>query len=191
MLNRRFFIKFVIFPISLVTMGHAPWGQWQVYRMRHMLLLSVIEDEKSYPFSKQIIESLEKTLPEARARPARARGYRRVYNLLSTDQMPLAVLSKDIAVSLLYGTGVFSDFSPVSMNIVYDFGEMVLIARPKMPDSHTWRIADALIRSEKFVPSINNTEIPLHNGAKIRFMNMPIPAEPKELEESKKKESIY
>ena len=39
--------------------------------------------------------------------------------------------------------------------------------------------------------SINNTEIPLHNGAKIRFMNMPIPAEPKELEESKKKESIY
>ena len=60
MLNRRFFIKFVIFPISLVTMGHAPWGQWQVYRMRHMLLLSVIEDEKSYPFSKQIIESLEK-----------------------------------------------------------------------------------------------------------------------------------
>ena len=54
MLNRRFFIKFIIFPISFIAMGHAPWGQWQVYRMRHMLLLSVIEDEKSYPFSKVI-----------------------------------------------------------------------------------------------------------------------------------------
>ena len=29
-------------------------------------------------------------------------------NLLSTDQMPLAVLSKDIAISLLYGTGAVS-----------------------------------------------------------------------------------
>ena len=104
------------------SMGHAPWGQWQVYRMRHMLILSVIEDENSYPFSKEIISSLEDALPEARARPARARGYRRVYNLLSTDQMPLVVLSKEIALSLLYGNGVFSDFSPVNMNLVYDFG---------------------------------------------------------------------
>jgi hypothetical protein len=190
MLNRRFLIKFIIFPISLMAMGHAPWGQWQVYRMRHMLLLSVIEDEKSYPFSKIIIKSLEKTLPQARARPARARGYRRVYNLLSTDQMPLAVLSKDIAISLLYGTGVFSDFAPVNMNIVYDFGEMVLIARPKMPDNHTWRITDALIRSGKFISTNNNTEIPFHNGSKIRLMNMPIPEEPKETEENKIKESI-
>jgi hypothetical protein len=191
MLNRRFFIKFIIFPIAFMSMGHAPWGQWQVYRMRHMLLLSVIEDEESYPFSKIIIESLVETLPEARARPARARGFRRVYNLLSTDQMPLVVLSKNTAISLLHGEGVFSDFSPVEMNIVYDFGEMVLMARPKMPDNHTWRITDALIRSGKFTPVINNTEIPIHNGTKIRLMNMPIPEESKELEDSKKKESIY
>ena len=172
-------------------MGHAPWGQWTVYRMRHMLFLSVIEDPESYPFSKTIIASLEETLPEARARPARARGFRRVYNLLSTDQMPLVVLSKNTAISLLHGTGVFSEFSPVNMQIVYDFGEMLLLARPKMPDSHTWRITDALIRSGKFISVINNNEIPTHNGTKIRFMNMPIPEEPKELEENKKKESIY
>lgn len=190
MLNRRFFIKLIIFPISLITMGHAPWGQWQVYRMRHMLLLSVIEDEKSYPFSKTIINSLEKTLPEARARPARARGYRRVYNLLSTDQMPLAVLSKNTAISLLYGMGVFSDFPPVSMQIVYDFGDMVLLARPKMPDSHTWRITDAIIRSGKFVSVIHNTEIPIHNGSNLRLLNMPMPAEPKELEKDEENEPI-
>ena len=190
MLNRRFFFKFIIFPIAFITMGHAPWGQWTVYRMRHMLFLSVIEDPESYPFSKTIISSLEETLPEAKARPARARGFRRVYNLLSTDQMPLVVLSKNTAISLLYGTGVFSEFSPVRMQIVYDFGEMLLLARPKMPDSHTWRITDALIRSGKFISVTNNTEIPIHNGSKIRLLNLPMPEEPKAKEENKTEEPI-
>ena len=66
-----------------------------------------------------------------------------------------------------------------NMNIVYDFGDMLLMARPKMPDSHTWRITDALIRSGKFNRVINNTEIPVHNGSKIRFMDLPMPEEPK------------
>ncbi len=183
MIDRRYFTKSLILSCSFFSMGHAPWGQWQVYRMRHMLILSVIEDENSYPFSKKVIDSLEQTLPESRARPARARGFRRVYNLLSTDQMPLVVLSKDVAISLLYGTGVFSEFLPVNMNLVYDFGDMVLMARPKMPDSHTWRITDAIIRSDKFYRSINNTEIPVHNGSKIRFMNLPMPEEPKNNDE--------
>ena len=43
-------------------MGHAPWGQWQVYRMRHMLFLSVQEDEDSYPFSKEIIDMVRKDI---------------------------------------------------------------------------------------------------------------------------------
>ena len=183
MLNRRFFSKSLILSLSFFSMGHAPWGQWQVYRMRHMLILSVIEDKNSYPFSKKIIDSLEQTLPESRARPARARGFRRVYSLLSTDQMPLVVLSKDVAISLLYGTGVFSEFSPVNMNLVYDFGSMVLLARPKMPDSHTWRITDAFIRSGEYDGVINNTEIPIHNGSNTRFMNLPMPEEPKKDEE--------
>ena len=190
MLNRRFLLKFIILPIGFITMGHAPWGQWQVYRMRHMLLLSVIEDPESYPFSKIIIEALEETLPEAKARPARARGFERVYNLLSTDQMPLVVLSKNNAISLLYGTGVFSEFSPVRMQIVYDFGEMLLLARPKMPDSHTWRITDAIIRSGKFTSVIHNTEIPVHNGSNVRLLNLPIPDEPKAKDDKTKEEPI-
>ena len=183
MINRRIFFNIGLFLSSIYMMGHAPWGQWQVYRMRHMLLLSVREDEKSYPFSKVIIDALSETLPEARARPARARDYRRVHSLLSTDQIPLAVLSKDVVISLLYGTGVFNNFSPVSMNMVFDFGELMLIARPTMPDSHTWRITDALIRYGKFEQVINNTEIPIHHGSKIRFNNLPIPEEPKEIDE--------
>jgi len=177
MLNRRNFNKFTFLFALLYMMGHAPWGHWQAYRMRHMLLLSVQEDEDSYPFSKIIVEILSLTLPNARARPARAKDYRRVHSLLSTDQMPLAVLSEDVAISLLYGTGVFNEFSPVSMNLVFDFGKMLLIARPQMPDNHTWRITDALIRSGRFNNILNNTEIPIHNGSRIRMMNMPMPIE--------------
>ena len=91
MINRRKFSK-LFFLITLPCfMGHAPWGQWQVYRMRHMLFLSVQEDEESYPFSKVIIDALSTTLPDAKARPARAKDFRRVHSLLSTDQMPLVV----------------------------------------------------------------------------------------------------
>ena len=178
MINRRKFSK-LFFLITLPCfMGHAPWGQWQVYRMRHMLFLSVQEDEESYPFSKVIIDALSTTLPDAKARPARAKDFRRVHSLLSTDQMPLVVLSKNIALSLLSGTGVFNNYSPVSMNLVYHFGKMLLLARPNMPDSHTWRLTDALIRSGKFFNKINDTEIPIHNGSNIRFMNLPMPADP-------------
>ena len=88
MLNRRLFLNSLVLSIPLFSMCHAPWGQWQVYRMRHMLILSVIEDENSYPFSKEIISSLEQVLPEARARPARARGYRRVYSYFQQIKCP-------------------------------------------------------------------------------------------------------
>ena len=177
MINRRKFSKTLFLVSLLPIMAHAPWGQWQVYRMRHMLLLSVQEDKDSYPFSKVIIEALTATLPEASARPARAKDYRRVHSLLSTDQMLLAVLSKNIAISLLYGTGEFDNYSPVNMNIVFNFGKMLLLARPNMPDSHTWRITDAIIRSGKFSIGINDTEIPVHNGSNKRFMNLPMPEE--------------
>ena len=60
---------------------------------------------------------------------------------------------------------------------------MVLLARPKLPDIHTWRITDALIRSGEYDGVINNTEIPIHNGSNTRFMNLPMPEEPKKDEE--------
>ena len=59
MINRRNFLKFVPIIFSLSIVGHAPWGQWQVYRQRHMLFLSTIEDKPSYPFSKILVEMFE------------------------------------------------------------------------------------------------------------------------------------
>jgi len=65
-----------------------------------------------------------------------------------------------------------------------------LLARPKMPDSHTWRITDALISSGKFTSVIHNTEIPIHNGSNIRLLKLPMPNEPKTKEDNSKEEPI-
>ena len=103
MLNRRFLFRLSLVPGCLLLLGHAPWGQWQVYRQRHMLFLSTREDKPSYPFSKTLVSIIELYLPEASPKPARAKDYRTVHGLLSTDQMPVAVLSKNVAKSLILG----------------------------------------------------------------------------------------
>ena len=60
---------------------------------------------------------------------------------------------------------------------------MVLMARLKCH----YRIIN---NDQKIEGIISNTEIPLHNGSKIRFMNMPMPEEPLENEEIDNLESI-
>jgi len=179
MINRRNFLKFVPIIFSLSIVGHAPWGQWQVYRQRHMLFLSTIEDKPSYPFSKILVEMFEKYLPEASPRPARAKDFMRVHSLLISDQMPVAVLSKEIAHSLIQGKGKFKAYSPVEMKLLYDFGDMVLIARPKMPNNHAWRIVDAIIRSNNFkiFNYENDLYFDLHQGALGALKGDPMPIE--------------
>lgn len=180
MLSRRIYIKCLVLGLGVAVSGHAPWGQWQVYRMRHMLFLSTIEDKPSYPFSKLLVKLFELYLPEASPRPARAKDFRRVHSLLISDQMPVVVLSKNVAKSLILGEKEFKEFGPVQMNLLYDFGDMVLLARPKMPDNHAWRLVDAILRSGEFSKfSYGDSNIPflLHGGAKKALEGKAIPEE--------------
>ena len=43
-----------------------------MYRQKHLLILSSRDDDISYPFSKELVSCLDKVLPIAKARPARA-----------------------------------------------------------------------------------------------------------------------
>ena len=121
----------------------------------------------------------EKYLPEASPRPARAKDFMRVHSLLISDQMPVAVLSKEIAHSLIQGKGKFKAYSPVEMKLLYDFGDMVLIARPKMPNNHAWRIVDAIIRSNNFKTFNYESDLyfDLHQGALGALKGDPMPIE--------------
>ena len=83
----RLFLRFVtIFFVYILLSGHSPWGQYHAYRQQHLLVMSTREDVPTYPFSKELVKVINQELPEASARPARARTFKRVQSLLSTGQ---------------------------------------------------------------------------------------------------------
>ena len=84
----------IYFFILLISSAHSPWGQYLAYREQHLLIMSTREDVPTYPYSKILIDVINKQLPDASARAARAKTFRRVQGLFSTNQMPLVLLSK-------------------------------------------------------------------------------------------------
>ena len=82
-----FKIKLVIIGIYFFISGHAPWGQHEVYRQMHMLVMCSKKDEGAFEFTKKLKIVLDEYLPEAKARVARARDSERLTNLLITNQM--------------------------------------------------------------------------------------------------------
>ena len=114
--------------------------------------MSPIPDEPTYPYSKKLVEVINQVIPEAKARPARAKNFERVHNLFKTKQMHLVLLSKSNAKALLEGSGPFSDFGAVNIRTLYAFGDMLLLVQPDFPDSHVWLLADAFKKSYKSLP---------------------------------------
>ena len=87
------FIPLIFFPNSGAT--HSPWGQYQVYRQKHLLILSTKDDLPSYEASKKLVTAINKLEPSAKARPARAKNLTRAHSLLKSNQMQFAILSKN------------------------------------------------------------------------------------------------
>jgi hypothetical protein len=67
--------------------------------------MSTIVDEPTYPYSKKLVEAINQVIPEAKARPARAKNFERVHSLFKTKQMHLVLLYKINAKELLEGSG--------------------------------------------------------------------------------------
>ena len=126
--------------VYILIAGHSPWGQYHAYRQQHLLIMSTREDAPTYPFSKQLIEIINQELPEASARPARARTFKRVQSLLSTGQIPLLLLSKKNARALIQGIGPFRKFGKTKSFVIYNFGDLVLLAEPNFPNRHAWQL---------------------------------------------------
>jgi len=80
--------------------------------------MSTREDAPTYPFSKILIEVINQALPEASARPARARTFKRVQSLISTGQIPLVLLSKKNARAFINGTGPFRKFGKTKSFVI-------------------------------------------------------------------------
>ncbi len=165
---------------SLTAYAHSPWGQYQVYRQKHLLILSTIVDEPTYPYSKKLVEAINQVIPEANTRPARAKNFERVHSLIKTKQLQLVLLSKGNAKALLEGSGPFSNFGAVDVRTLYSFGDMLLLVQPDFSDSHVWLLADAfkkLYRSlpDAFPPEKILTLPNLHPAALLAIRGDPQP----------------
>ena len=148
-INKIFLNIFVYLFIYLIFSAHSPWGQYLAYREQHLLIISTREDAPTYPYSKILVDVINTKLPEANARPARARTFRRVQGLFSTNQMPLLLLSKKNAKALIKGKGVFKKFGTADAKIIYYFDDLVLLAQPTFPDKFAWLLTNAIIEGEK------------------------------------------
>ena len=114
--------------------------------------MSTISDEPTYRYSKKLVEAINEIIPEAKARPARAKNFERVHSLFKTKQMHLVLLSKGNAEALLEGSGHFSDYGPIDFRTLYAFGDMLLLVQTDFPDSHVWLLADAFKKIHTRLP---------------------------------------
>jgi len=166
--------------IYLVFSAHSPWGQYLAYREQHLLIMSTREDLPTYPYSKILVDVINKELPEASARPARARTFRRVQGLFSTNQMPLLLLSKKNAKALIIGKGVFKKFGAADAKVIYYFDDLVLLAQPSFPDKFAWLLTNAIIKGEKeLIGATSPLDIrkisDIHPGALMALNNEKMP----------------
>ena len=179
-IRKKFFNILVYFFIYLVFSAHSPWGQYLAYREQHLLIMSTREDLPTYPYSKILVEVINKQLPEASARAARAKTFRRVQGLFSTNQMPLVLLSKKNAKALITGKGVFKKFGSAEAKVIYYFDDLVLLAQPSFPDKFAWLLTNAIVKGESELigsksPLKSKKSIDIHPGTLKALNNEEMP----------------
>jgi len=171
--------------VMVLVSGHSPWGQYQVYRQKHLLIMSTISDEPTYSFSRRLVTALNEVLPEANARPARAKHFERLHSLFSTKQMQIMVLSRSNADAAQKGEGPFAEFGPLSFKIIYQFGELQLLAQTDFPVQHAWMITNAIVNSTTISNFLDSPKdvlqlTNLHEGSALALQNDPMPLDPRE-----------
>ena len=142
--------------------------------------MSTIPDDPTYKYSKKLVEAINEIIPEAKARPARAKNFERVHSLFKTKQMQLVLLSTGNAEALLEGSGPFSDYGPIDVRTLYAFRDMLLLVQPDFPDSHVWLLADAFKKIHNRLPGALTPQQVMvlqnpHPSALLAFRGNPIP----------------
>lgn len=125
--------------------AHTPYGQWVVYRQKHLLIGAHRGDDRTYQLAKRIVAALADELPEARARVARGPRPERIASLISTGQMLIAVLSEAEAQRMIKALPPFDGYMPIELRGLAALSDgYLLVASPELPDDHAWLVAQAL-----------------------------------------------
>lgn len=127
------------------ALAHTPYGQWVVYRQRHLLVGAHRGDLKTYELAQAIVAGLQQELPEAEARVARGPRPQRIASLMGTGQMFLAVLSLDEADRMARAAAPFDGYRPTPVHAVADLGDTYLLfAAPEFPQRHARLVTQAV-----------------------------------------------
>ena len=59
-INKKNLNIIIYFFIYLIFSAHSPWGQYLAYREQHLLIMSTREDIATYPYSKILVDVINK-----------------------------------------------------------------------------------------------------------------------------------
>jgi hypothetical protein len=180
-MNRRRLLRLPLaLGAYLLLGGHTPYGQWVVYRRKHLLIGCHRRDPRTYELARQTVEVLDEHLPDASARVARAPDARRIASLLGTDQLEVAVLDRNEAAAMAEGRDGFAPFGVVNLRLLAPVGERLLLSHAGFPNRHAWLVTGALLGSELAPPWIawRDSLLPWHPGSIAFAEGRSAPPEP-------------
>src|SRR5688500_18178511 len=144
-LRRRQLTKVAAAIVAAVAVGaHTPYGQWTVYRLRNLFIVASGTDAQAANLARALAEGLSRELPESHARMTRATDSVRIASLLATEQLDVAVVSRDEAALMLAGTGAYREVGPVQVRAIASLGEYVLVTVERFAARHAYLIAAAV-----------------------------------------------
>jgi hypothetical protein len=145
--------------------AHTPYGQWVVYRQKHLLIGAHRGDARTYELAQAVVAALEDELPEARPRVARGPRPQRITSLMGTGQLFVSVLSADEAERMVDALPPFENYTPTPLRILATLeGEYHVFVSPDLPEDHAWLVTRALDHAQ-LGHRPDRVSIPLHPGA--------------------------
>jgi hypothetical protein len=151
------------------ALAHTPYAQWDVFRKRHLQILTSQADLAGDDLGDLWVEVLREKLPLSRAMVSRAHDMPRIAALLKTNQSKLAVLSYMHARLMFTGAAPFEDFAPMQLEVLVDNGKHLLVTRADLPLHHGFLIAATLMTEKRLGlidPGKGRFGMPLHAGAR-------------------------
>jgi hypothetical protein len=151
----------------MLLTGHSPYRQWIAYRQAHLLLFTTRDDPGSDELGERLAARLRETLPDSKARVARAPDVDRVASLLASAQADTAVLTPEHALALLHGEPPFTAYGAIPLRALASGEQYVLVCRDEFKRRHAFLVAEALCRGDAPLLSLPGPDdaLPAHPGA--------------------------
>ncbi len=179
-MNRR---DFLWAPLLLAACGqagaHTPYGQWVVYRKKHLLIGAHRADPATYEQAKRLATMLAEHLPKSRSRVARAPTAGRLASLLGTDQLDVAVLSRADALAMRGAEAAFAPYGKIPLLLLAPLGRYVFVAHERFPARHAWLVSRTLseVTGSAKSTSASAGGLNWHPGTRLFLEDAPEPSQ--------------